>query len=157
MTDVLREANASDIDALLRHRCLMFADMGLGTDATRAAMVPTSRAYLERAIADGTYRGWVVERDGRVVASGGIILSAWLTSPFEPQARRAMILNVYTETACRRQGLARKLMDAMIGWCRAEGLRSVSLHASDDGRALYEALGFRPTNEMRLDLVPRPS
>jgi hypothetical protein len=24
------------------------------------------------------------------------------------------------------------------------------LHSSDDGRALYEALGFQPTNEMRL-------
>jgi hypothetical protein len=28
----------------------------------------------------------------------------------------------------------------------------VSLHASDFGRPLYESLGFRPTNEMRLKL-----
>jgi hypothetical protein len=25
------------------------------------------------------------------------------------------------------------------------------LHASDDGRALYDKLGFTPTNEMRYD------
>jgi len=29
-------------------------------------------------------------------------------------------------------------------------LRSVNLHASDEGRTLYEKLGFAPTNEMRL-------
>jgi len=31
---------------------------------------------------------------------------------------------------------------------------AVSLHASDDGRKLYEELGFQPTNEMRLELNP---
>ena len=48
-------------------------------------------------------------------------------------------------------------MVAVIAWCRDEGLRSLSLHASDFGRALYEELGFRPTNEMRLYLKQHPS
>ena len=30
------------------------------------------------------------------------------------------------------------------------GITVVILHASDDGRPLYEAVGFKPTNEMRL-------
>jgi hypothetical protein len=40
----------------------------------------------------------------------------------------------------------------MITWCKNEGLANVTLHASDDGRHLYETLGFEPTNEMRLKL-----
>jgi len=59
---------------------------------------------------------------------------------------------MYTEPEYRRQGLARRLMEAMVAWCRAERMTSVYLHASDDGRALYESLGFTPTNEMRLVL-----
>jgi hypothetical protein len=43
-------------------------------------------------------------------------------------------------------------MEAMISWCRGQGFRSVALHASEDGRRLYESLGFEPTNEMRLRL-----
>jgi hypothetical protein len=31
-------------------------------------------------------------------------------------------------------------------------VETVILHASDEGRALYEALGFRGTNEMRVSL-----
>ena len=43
-------------------------------------------------------------------------------------------------------------MLTMIDWCRREGFAFVSLHASKDGRHLYDGLGFKPTNEMRLNL-----
>ena len=43
-------------------------------------------------------------------------------------------------------------MAVMLAWCRAQGMSSLNLHASDSGRALYESLGFAPTNEMRIDL-----
>jgi GNAT superfamily N-acetyltransferase len=62
-------------------------------------------------------------------------------------------LNVYTEPAHRRRGLARRLMHEMLGWCRARRVARVVLHASDDGAALYASLGFlRKTNEMSLVL-----
>ena len=67
-------------------------------------------------------------------------------------ARRGWIQNVYTEAEFRRRGLARRLMEAVIAWCRVEGFRTVSLHASLEGRSLYESMGFRATNEMRLIL-----
>jgi hypothetical protein len=43
-------------------------------------------------------------------------------------------------------------MHEMLEWCRAERFTAVALHASVDGRALYDELGFTPTNEMRLQL-----
>jgi hypothetical protein len=43
-------------------------------------------------------------------------------------------------------------MEIMISWCREQDFANVGLHASDEGRPLYEKLGFQPTNEMRLDL-----
>ena len=61
-----------------------------------------------------------------------------------------MILNVYTEPEFRRQGVARRIMETILHWIRARGLRSAHLHASDEGRVLYEKLGFVATNEMRL-------
>ena len=44
----------------------------------------------------------------------------------------------------RRHGIAKRLVQAMIDWCRKEGFSSVSLHASDAGRPLYASLGFQP-------------
>jgi GNAT superfamily N-acetyltransferase len=64
-----------------------------------------------------------------------------------------MILNMYVEREHRRRGIARALMEKMIAWCRENGFVSVGLHASDEGRPLYEQLGFEATNEMRLKLT----
>jgi GNAT superfamily N-acetyltransferase len=68
------------------------------------------------------------------------------------QARRGNVVNVYTADAWRRRGLARRLMDAILDWCRANSLDVVVLHASKDGRPLYDSMGFTATNEMRLIL-----
>lgn len=149
---VIREATTADLHTVLRHRRGMFEDMGHRDAAALDAMIEACREPLGRWLDDGIYRGWLVERDGAVVAGGGILVSFWLPHAADPQTLRATILNLYTERPCRRQGLARALMDWMILWCRHRGFRAVTLDASDDGRALYEALGFRPTTQMRLDL-----
>jgi ribosomal protein S18 acetylase RimI-like enzyme len=65
---------------------------------------------------------------------------------------RGNILNVYTAAEFRRRGLAGELMKAAMRWCRSNGVDVVVLHASPDGRRLYEAMGFAATNEMRIKL-----
>jgi GNAT superfamily N-acetyltransferase len=63
--------------------------------------------------------------------------------------RQAVVINVYTEPAYRRRGLARALMHEVLAWARDTRLESLVLHAAPAGRALYEALGFASTTEMR--------
>ena len=63
------------------------------------------------------------------------------------------VLNVFTESQCRRQGVAESLMRALIAWATTRGVHRISLHASAEGRPLYEKLGFVPANEMRRDSV----
>jgi len=41
-------------------------------------------------------------------------------------------------------------MNTIIAWSCKQNLDGLVLHASDDGRALYEQLGFISTTEMRL-------
>lgn len=149
----VRDATVEDVEIVLRHRRAMFTDMGHGSEAERDAMITAARPIVARGLGDGSYRGWFVESDGQVIAGGGVAIVPFQPSPLDPVARRAWVLNMYTEPDYRRRGLARLLMNHIISWCRAEGFRTLQLHASDDGKALYEALGFRPTNEMRLKLV----
>jgi GNAT superfamily N-acetyltransferase len=149
---VMREATAHDLETILHHRRRMCEDMGHRDAAVLDAMVDDCRGILRRWLDEGVYRGWLVEREGAVVAGGGLIVSAWLPNAADTQGRRATILNVYTEPRCRRQGLALALMEWILIWCRDQGFQAVTLDASADGRALYESMGFRPTTQMRLDL-----
>lgn len=147
----IREATPADIEVLVHHRLGMFRDMGV-PEADLAAMEEPARAYFRRAVPDGKYVAFLVANGGQVVAGGGIIIIHWPAGRGDLRDSKAMILNMYTEPEFRRRGFGRKLMERMIAWCRAQGYKTVSLHASDAGRPLYESLGFRPTNEFRLTL-----
>jgi len=150
---VIRGARLEDVAEIVRHRRRMYEDMGERDTRALDAMQASTSAFLEKALSAGVFRGWMAEtRAGRVVAGGGMMIVPWLSRPADPEPRRAWILNVYTEREYRRQGIARRLMQTMVEWCRQAGFQSVSLHASDDGRPLYESLGFKPTEEMKLVL-----
>ncbi len=146
----IREAGVEDAAVILHQRRSMFRDMGEGTAAELDGMAALTRPWLEEALADGSYRGWVAMHGGRVVGGGGVMLCSWPASPKDPLLRRAIILNVYTEPEFRQRGIARRIMQTILEWLQLQGFTSASLHASDEGRPLYERLGFVPTNEMRL-------
>jgi len=150
----IRAAVGSDIPTLIRHRRMMWWDMGRCQDAAALdVMERAAREYFSAAIPDGSYRGFLAVTDaGEIVGGGGIVISPWPGSFDQEKPRRAMILNMYVEKPYRRRGIARALMETMIEWCRREEFAHVGLHASDEGRPLYEKLGFRATNEMRLGL-----
>jgi GNAT superfamily N-acetyltransferase len=146
----IREVKIEDIPHILHHRRSMFWDMGNHDEDAHRRMLAASEAFLRDAIPHGKYKGWLAETaDAHVIAGAGVTIVDWPGSPEDPAPRRGWIQNVYTEPAYRRLGLARRLMDTVVEWCRAEGFVHVSLHASVFGRPLYEAMGFEQTNEMR--------
>jgi len=147
----IREAGPDDVETILRHRRSMFQAMSEGTTEELDRMVEFARPWLARMLANGSYRHWLA-RDGagRLAGGGGVLLSPWPPNPLDPSTERAVILNVYTEPDFRRRGVARDVMQTILSWIEGRGLRSANLHASDEGRHLYETLGFEATNEMRL-------
>jgi GNAT superfamily N-acetyltransferase len=149
----IRKANLDDLMHLVHHRRAMFEEMGYREPAVLEQVEESSREYFSEALRTGAYRAWLVEDpNGRIVAGGGIVIANWPGYPGENLAKRAWILNMYTEPEARRRSMAKKLLEVIIDWCRTAGFRTVSLHASPAGRPLYESAGFQPTNEMRLTL-----
>jgi GNAT superfamily N-acetyltransferase len=153
----LRKAGPDDheavLEVVLHHRREMFREMGFSDLVSWAQAEPLSREFFGNALKDGRYHAWFLEDgSGHVVSGAGVILLDYHPSPVNPTVRRPWVVNVYTEHQWRRHGLARRLMDVTIAWAREQGYANLFLHASDDGRPLYEALGFAPTNEMLLKL-----
>ncbi len=147
----IREAAPGESAIVLHHRRSMFRDMGEGTVEELDRMAEVAGPWLARALADGWYRHWLaLDASGRVVGGGGVLLCPWPPNPKAPCTERAVILNVYTEPGFRKRGIARQVMLAILAWVKEQGFRSVNLHASNEGRPLYDKLGFEATNEMRL-------
>jgi ribosomal protein S18 acetylase RimI-like enzyme len=147
----IRPASLDDAAAIVGHRREMFRDMGYGDGATLAAMSAAFEPWLRGRMLSGEYLAWVAVTPDRSIVGGlGLWLMDWPPHVIGSGARRGNILNVYVEPQSRRRGIARALMETALAWTRVNAVDCVILHASDDGRALYESLGFTPTNEMRL-------
>ncbi len=148
----IRTATVSDLDTIMRHRRRMYYDMGFVEETDLDAMESTTAPFIKAGLENGSYRGWLMVTPDGVVAGGGVMIVPLPSSPSDPSPRRAKILNMYTEPEYRGRGLATSIIEAMVEWCREQGFGWVTLHASDAGRHLYEKVGFKPTNEMRLEL-----
>ncbi len=151
-----RTATVDDAALIASHRRGMFASMG-GFDVELLDRVGrASEPWIARMIAEGKYIGWITTDEGRPIASAGLLILDWPPHPFDPDGEtRGYLLNVFVEAEYRRRGLARALLELCLAEALRRSIRVVSLHASAEGRLLYEQLGFRPTNEM-LCVNPEP-
>ena len=157
----IRLATTSDLELISRHRARMFVDMGELPQEMFDSFRAQSLDALRRMFVKGKYVGWLVsaqDEPDKIVAGAGLQLREVPPHP-QPDAngkieivsgRQAIIQNVYTEREWRRRGLAALLTKRIIDWAREQGIESLVLHASDEGRAVYRRLGFIQTTDMRL-------
>lgn len=101
-------------------------------------------SWLPHRIDRADYLGFVAEMEGRVVAGAGAVLLDWGPAPGDPCGRRARIVNVFTEEWCRKQGIARALVERVLGACSERGIGVYSLAASERAAPMYRSLGFEP-------------
>lgn len=153
---ILRSATALDADILASQRVSMFREMSFIEPAHESALHAASAAYFATAIPAGEYVGWIGTPRGEtsVVAGAGVQFRSLLPRPTATRdgillGREGLVLNVYTDHAWRRRGVARFLMHTIIDWAATNGIVHLVLGASAEGRPLYEQLGFVPTREMR--------
>ncbi|OGO09109.1 MAG: hypothetical protein A3K46_04005 [Chloroflexi bacterium RBG_13_60_9] len=130
----------------------MFAEMGFGDPSAYESYASEFREFVTAAFSAGTFHAWLAEAPaGEIVAGGAVFIVPWPANPKNRRQERAFLLNVFTESGYRRQGVARSLVRTIVDWCRGQGFQSVFLHASEAGRPLYQSMGFHPTSELRLD------
>src|SRR4051812_21655740 len=73
----VRRATPADAHVIAVHRANMFQDMGIITADTAPALVELSREYLDRAIPDSVYLGWLAfeaSHPEQIVAGAGLLL-----------------------------------------------------------------------------------
>lgn len=152
----IRLASIGDAEVIARHRVRMFQDMGLVPAKLLETFLGRSRERLCEMFERGEYIGWLAYNAApdQVIAGAGVQLRRVLPHPADDRSglaegRQALIVNVFTEPEWRHRGLGTMLVEAIIRWARAEKIDRLLLHASAQGRSLYEQLGFVPTTEMK--------
>ncbi|PYK14016.1 MAG: hypothetical protein DME65_00135 [Verrucomicrobia bacterium] len=153
----IRRATVRDAAVIAWHRARMFQDMGDVSGDAFEVLRTKAQARLEHWIDSGDYIGWLAtpaDKPETIVGGAGIQLQSILPRPIAAstigEGRQGTIINVFTEPQWRRHGVARLLIREIVAWSRSERLDRLVLHASGQGRPIYERLGFVASNEMLL-------
>lgn len=154
---LVRPARRSDTDEITGlwqammslHRAL---DPRFKFDADAASAF---RQHVRSAMRNREMCVYVAELGGRIV--GYVLAHTTPRPPIYPVGRYGFISDLYVMEPYRRQGIGQTLLQYAVKWLASLGVTAVELLAAErneQGRAFWEAMGFRPFLVMyRLDMV----
>lgn len=141
--NIFRAQNASGLaDIRIKYLREDFPEM---TDAEAAKI----KARLPRYYADHLncdFFAYLAEDGGKLVGSAFLTVREMPPNPNFPKGRVGTVLNVFTESEYRRQGIATELMKLLIADAKTMDLDYIELKASEDGFKLYKQMGFEVEN-----------
>jgi len=152
MSLAFRWATVADARLLAEHRARVWEEVGEWSVEAMAAQIPVWEEFNRRTVAEGTYVATIAEDDGEPVASGAILIQLAMPRPGFASERCGRVQSVYVVPRARQRGIARALMGELLAAARERTLVFLTLHPSDEARALYASLGFTPSDEMGLRL-----
>jgi GNAT superfamily N-acetyltransferase len=146
----LSYAGKGDVDILAEHRKKMWLDIHPEYEKEVRATVKGSREWIRDQLSRGSLIGLIVRTaDGEVAGSGCIWLREEQPRPTNMRLSVPYLMSMYTVRGFRRQGVASLIVKGALKWCREGEYDEIVLHASREGRLVYEGLGFEPSNEMK--------
>jgi len=152
----IRRATVDDIDLLIRLRIdYLLEDNKVERLHDVEGVSCKLRDYFAKWIPDAGFIALIAEDDSSVQST------AFLSIVERPPRTTASsflvgtVYNVFTYPEHRRKGIALQVMQALIKEAESLGVASVDLLATEEGKPLYDKLGFQTANyvPMRLRLL----
>lgn len=140
-----RIATKNDIDTLLSIRLDMLRIVNGLSDQYNF-----SESFIEsckRYFVDGDQTTALAFEKGKCIACASMSYIEIMPTFSHQTGKRAHLMNVYTNTEYRRQGIASKLVKMLIADAKEKKVTEISLDTTNAGRPLYQSLGFRPSDE----------
>ena len=140
----LRKATLNDIDILIEFRIKFLKEI---QDLPPVKEMEIFRTSLKKFFLDKMklheFIAWLAEFDNEIIATSGL---SFLQKPphfINITGKFAYIMNMYTDPEWRKKGIGSALLEKLFEEINNRGIQSVVLHATPDGRPLYEKYGFK--------------
>lgn len=105
------------------------------------------RTATEEFFAEGNQTTFIALDGNMPVGCATICYIMLMPTYSHPTGKRAHIMNVYTRKTYRRQGVAKRLMEELLKEAKENDITHISLDATEEGRLLYQNLGFKAADE----------
>lgn len=154
MSFKIREINSNEDTIVLQNWMKMWNDVGIDSNNFVADCQTKTRDFVIHAKQKLGFKLFVAETpDGTIVGSLCCQLWAGPQPCASVSSKIGTVWAVYVEPEYRRQGIATNLMTQCIQhWQQLGCTKAVLIYASEEGKRVYQRLGFRPGCMLAIDL-----
>lgn len=112
------------------------------------AVMAANLDYYRRHLSDGSHYALTITEGRETCGCGAVCFYDEMPSPDNPTGLCGYLMNIYIRPVYRHRGLARMLVDRLVGECRRRGAGKIYLETTGAARRLYHTAGFRPMTDM---------
>ncbi len=139
----IRQAGADDMDLLMKWRMEVLRHVfAVPADNDLHDLYAANLEYYKTAIPSGEHIAAFAQMENTIVGCGGICLYREMPSPDNPSGQCAYLMNVYTKEEHRGHGVGKAVVEWLVEQAKSRGITKIYLETSEEGRPLYESLGF---------------
>ncbi|UCG36902.1 MAG: GNAT family N-acetyltransferase [Candidatus Bathyarchaeota archaeon] len=140
---VYRRATADDIPALIDYRVRFLRELHDHPDDDETKILRNSLLeYFTKAIPANDFVGWVADYEGKIIGTSGMVVWQIPARYGVENGRLGYLLNFYTIPEARRKGIGTRLLIELIREAESIELKTLHLHATEDGINIYRKAGF---------------
>lgn len=138
------KATIQDIDDLIKFRIDFLTDeYGPLPSANEEEIREQLKYYFIKHIRLGDFIAFFAKENGEIVSGAFLAIQERPANPFFISGITGTLLNVLTYPEYRRKGIATEVLLALIQDAQNHDVMSIDLFATEDGKQLYEKLGFQ--------------
>lgn len=148
-----RRASIVDIEVLVEFRIRFLNESdcypeGEETDSLKKAL----RGYFSRAIPSNEFVGWIAEYNGKILATGGMVVWQMPGRYGFESGKSGYVCNMYTAPEARRLGISTRLLAELIKEAESLGVGYLHLRAHKDAIDIYRKAGFAEPHHLEMQL-----
>lgn len=140
----IRQATIQDIDLLMQWRMEVLHEVfAIPPEQPVAELEAENRRYYQQQLPNGGHIACFAYMGEAIAGCGGMCLYPEMPSPDNPNGKCAYLMNIYARPQFRRHGVGDAVVRWLIGQAAQLGIAKIYLETSEDGRPLYQEIGFR--------------
>lgn len=142
-------ATLKDIETIVDMKMKMSEELGINHIFPDNVEEKIKQEYTKLYNEDKCFH-YMIYEENRIVAIGGAVIKTDIPFCFFKTPYYGYIIDIYCIPEKRRNGYATKIIEAILALLKEKNIKVVKLKASENGKALYEKMGFYNSGEMEL-------
>ena len=143
MNTSIKKYNIAQIDDLIHAREKVLREVfDIDSGENIDALLEANREYYLKAFKEDAHVAYVYLEGETAIGCGDMCIQREMPSPDNPSGKCGLLMNIYTCPEYRKQGVGKKIVEALIEEAKIRGIKKLVLESSTAGRVLYSECGF---------------